>query len=389
MLRNAPRLSLAILPALLAACAHNPQHEEPIQKTSIPAVEDVKVTPLTSPGSTASQRLPDKPFRADAPETYIVQRGDTLWGIAQRFLHHPWLWPRIWYANPQVKNPHRIYPGDVLTIVHIHGQPRLTKKLSPHMRILPPQEAIPTLPLEVIRPFLTYPQIVEASDFNQAPEVVGSPDGRLVLGKGDRFYALGGPLEEGQLVAVVRPRKALKDREGEAILGFEAETAGTAQVLKVGETSTLQLIDSPRETRRGDRLVPLPTPLTHDLELRPAPESLQGRVISLPDATTLSGRWQVIAIDRGRADDLQPGHVIRLHKQGQNTRLNSTRRDGNIFDAWVNPPVRELTLPSEAIGDAVIFLTYEHISYALLSVVTQPVKVGDCVTAPTATTPCL
>lgn len=381
MPRNALRLSLVALPTLLAACASTP---EPAAPTAV--AEAVKVTPLQE--TAPAPRVHPQPFRADAPQSYTVKRGDTLWGLAQRFLNDPWRWPQIWHANPQVRNPHRIYPGDVLTIVTINGQPRLTKRLTPQVRILPQEQAIPTLPLAILRPFLTYPQILEAAELNSAPQVVGSPDGRLVLGRGDSFYAHGGTLEQGQTVAVVRPHKPLRDAKSEEVLGYEAEAAGTARVLKSGETSTLQLIESPRETRRGDRLVPLPQSLAQDLQLSPAPDTIKGRVVSLPDATTISARWQVVAIDRGRADGLTPGHVIRLHKPGQTTRLNTApipdpRGESGSDDPFA-APVRDLQLPDEVLGDAVVFLVYERISYALLSEVSQPVRVGDCFASPTA-----
>ncbi|MGC8732542.1 MAG: LysM peptidoglycan-binding domain-containing protein, partial [Halothiobacillaceae bacterium] len=331
-------------------------------------------------------RVNTQPFRVNAPHTYTVKKDDTLWGLAQRFLNHPWEWPKIWYDNPQVRNPHRIYPGDVLTIVSIQGQPRLTKKLSPHMRVLPAEQAIPTLPLKALRPFLAYPQVVEVHELNSAPQVVESPDGRLVLGRGDTFYTHGGHLEGGKTVAVVRPHKPLLDPDSKEVLGYETEAAGIAQVLTAGEPATLRLTESPRETRKGDRIVPLPTALTHDLRLMPAATDIEGQVISLPDTTTVTGQWQVIAINRGRVDGMAMGNVIRLHKPGRLTQVDTTpipdpRSEASDTDSF-SDPVREVRLPDQAVGDAVVFLVFDRVSYALITETTQPVREGDCFTSP-------
>ncbi|MFZ5465992.1 MAG: LysM peptidoglycan-binding domain-containing protein [Pseudomonadota bacterium] len=385
MPRNALRLSLIALPALLAACASAP--EAPSATT---APEVATATPLQDPAPASAARMAAQPFRADAPLNYTVKPGDTLWGLAQRFLNNPWTWPQIWYDNPQVQNPHRIYPGDQLAIVSIKGQPRLTKKLSPRMRPLPQEQAIPTLPLEALRPFLAYPQVVEAHELNNAPQVVGSPDGRLVLGRGDTFYAHGGHLEGGETVAVVRPHKPLLDPDSKEVLGYEAEAAGIARVLNAGEPATLQLTESPRETRKGDRIVPLPPVLTHDLRLMPAATDIEGRVISLPDTTTVTGQWQVIAINRGRVDGMAMGNVIRLHKPGSVAQVDTTpipdprggASNGDIF----GNPVREVRLPDLALGDAVVFLVFDRVSYALITEVTQPVREGDCFTSPSVPT---
>ncbi|MFZ5514160.1 MAG: LysM peptidoglycan-binding domain-containing protein [Pseudomonadota bacterium] len=385
MPRNALRLSLIALPALLAACASAP--EAPSATT---APEVATATPLQDPAPASAARMAAQPFRADAPLNYTVKPGDTLWGLAQRFLNDPWTWPQIWYDNPQVQNPHRIYPGDVLTIVSIQGQPRLTKKLSPHMRVLPAEQAIPTLPLEALRPFLAYPQVVEAHELNSAPQVVGSPDGRLVLGRGDTFYTHGGHLEGGDTAAVVRPHKPLLDPDSKEVLGYEAEAAGIARVLTAGEPATLRLTESPRETRKGDRIVPLPPVLTHDLRLMPAATDIEGRVISLPDTTTVTGQWQVIAINRGRVDGMAMGNVIRLHKPGSVAQVDTTpipdprggASNGDIF----GNPVREVRLPDLALGDAVVFLVFDRVSYALITEVTQPVREGDCFTSPSVPT---
>lgn len=384
MPRNALRLSLIALPALLAACASAPE-----APTSSTTAQTATATPLQESAPVTAPRTAAQPFRADAPQTYMVKPGDTLWDLAQRFLNDPWTWPEIWYDNPQVRNPHLIYPGDQLTIVNVKGQPRLTKKLGPRMRSLSSGEAISTLPIDAIRPFLAYPQVVEAYELNAAPKVIGSPDGRLILGRGDSFYAHGGVLESGESVAVVRPKKPLIDPDSKDVLGYEAEAAGTAQVQSLGEPATLKLTESPRETRIGDRLVPMPAALDHDLRLTPAPWDMEGRVISLPEASTINGQWQVVALNRGRVDGMSAGNVVRLHKPGSIAKVDNTPiRDprGGDAGATSSERVSEVKLPDLALGDAVVFLVYERVSYALLTELTQEVREGTCFTAPNVPT---
>lgn len=384
MPRNALRLSLIALPPLIAACASAP--EAPYSSSTAQAAT---ATPLQASAPVIAPLAAAQPFRADAPQTYMVKPGDTLWDLAQRFLNDPWTWPEIWYDNPQVRNPHLIYPGDQLTIVSVKGQPRLTKKLSPRMRPLPDEQAIPTLPNDAIRPFLAYPQVVEAHELNAAPKVIGSPDGRLVLGRGDTFYAHGGLLESGETVAVVRPKKPLIDPDSKDVLGYEAEAAGTAQVENLGAPASLRLTESPRETRIGDRLVPMPAALDHDLRLTPADWSMEGRVISLPEASTINGQWQVVALNRGRRDGMTAGNVVRLHRPGNIAKVDNTPIPdpfGGDTGTTAGERVSEVKLPDVELGDAVVFLVYERVSYALLTGVTQEVREGVCFTAPNVPT---
>ncbi len=377
MPRIALRPYLFALSLPLAACASAPQ-----APSAAPA-QPATATPLQQPAPLQVQKVSASPFRADAPLNYTVKKGDTLWDLAQRFLHDPWMWPEIWYLNPQVKNPHRIYPGDVLAIVTIDGRPRLTKTLTPRMRPLPPEEAIPTLPLADLRPFLAYPQVLEARELNDAPQVVGSPDGRRILGRNDTLYAHGGALERGRVMAIVRPHKPLRDPDSGELLGYEAEAAGLARVLEAGEPSTLEIIESPRETRMGDRILPLPPVLLQDLQLKPASADLEGRVISLPDTTTVTGQWQIVALNRGRLDGLQEGHVVHLLRPGVVVEPEGERlpEPGAQEDAPAEQagPVR---LPDQDLGDALVFLVYERVSYALITQARQAVREGDIFASP-------
>lgn len=382
MQRNTLRLSLLAVPALLAACASTPDTAQTRAEPAAPPT-----MPLHEPAPPKAAQAIAQPFREDAPRAYTVKAGDTLWGLAQRFLKNPWAWPEIWYDNPRVRNPHLIFPGDELLITQVDGQTRLTKKLTPHMRILPTEKALPTLPLEAIAPFLSYPQLIEPSALSQAPQVIGSPDGRLVLGRDDLFYAHGGALIDQPLMAVVRPHRPLIDPATQEVLGFEADAIGKAVMHKSGDPATLRLTESPRETRKGDRLVSLPPRLAQDLALKAPPANLQGRIISLPDTTTRSAQWQIIALNKGRADGMEPGHVIRLRTAGGSAKVDTSPLEdpaGASAEkrASLDNPVIDVRLPDVVLGDAVVFLAYDRVSYALITEVTRPVRVGDCFGAP-------
>lgn len=385
MHRHTLRLSLLAVPALLAACASTP---DTAQTRAEPAT--ATATPLHEAAPPKVARTTAQPFHEDAPRSYTVKAGDTLWGLAQRFLKNPWAWPEIWHDNPQVRNPHLIFPGDELVIAQVDGKARLTKKLTPHVRISPIEKALPVLPLEALAPFLSYPQLIDTAELSQSPQVIGSPDGRLVLGREDQFYTHGGSLRDNALMAVVRPHKPLVDPVTQEVLGFEVDAVGKAVVQRSDDPATLKLTESPRETRKGDRIVPLPRQLGQDLALKTPAAGTQGLVISLPDTTTRSAQWQIIALNKGRADGMEPGHVIRLHTAGDVTRVNTAPLEdptgkSTASTSAFDDPIRTVRLPDVTLGDAVVFLTYDRVSYALITEVTRPVRVGDCFSAPTGT----
>lgn len=383
-------LSLLALPLLLSSCATTPEPEE---KASPAPASEVRVNPASAPATTTTSIRPA--FRKNAPMIYTVQKGDTLWALAQRFLNNPADWKKIWYANPQVRNPNLIFPGDQLEIVTINGQQRLTQRITPHVRISPLDHAIPTLPLEALKAFLTYPQIIEVPELNDTPRIVGSPSDRLILGGGDRFYALGSTLKPDALFAVVRPHKTLLDPFSGEVLGYETEAVGLARVLVNDDPATLLLIKANIQAKINDRLVGLPPVLTNDLELLPPREGMSGVILSLPDKNSRTGQWQIVAISMGRREGVEPGQVLRIFQSGKDSRIDTTPivderavQDASPFPPNDGkPPVIEMSssadfsLPAIPVGDAVVFLAYERVSYVLITQTTRAVKIGDCVGA--------
>ncbi len=377
---------LLAVPLLLSACASTP--DEPVEPAATTSVAQAASAPVVKPIASA------QPFRTQAPLIYTVQKGDTLWGLAQKFLNNPADWRKIWHANPQVRNPNLIFPGDQLEIVTINGQQRLTKKLSPQVRISPLDKAIPTLPFDMLKGFLAYPQIIEVPVLNDMPRILASTSDRLVMGAGDKIYATGA-FKPDELLAVVRPHKTLFDPINGEALGYEVDGLGVAKVLINDDPATLSLMKANKEVRPNDRLAVIPPVLTHDLELLPLRADLGAEVISLPEKRTTAVQWQIVAINVGTREGVAPGQVLRIFTPSKDVSVDTTPEvDWRAVQASSpfppnegKPPVVEwsssasFALPPKQIGDAVVFLTYERVSYVLVTQNTRPVRIGDCMAA--------
>lgn len=264
----------------------------------------------------------------DHPDRYVVVKGDTLWDISAKFLQYPWHWPEIWQVNPQVENPHLIYPGDELTLVYRDGRPVLelsrgqqTYKLSPEMREIRMDEAIHTIPLSIIRPFLTKPRVVGAEVLDAAPYVVATSDERLLSGAGDVVYAKGIIDPEQNEFNVFRGGKIYFDPNTGEELGVEAIYTGDATVKEPGEISTLELTYTNREVMVGDRLLPVED---EDFELNFIPRApsqpMEGMIISVFDGVSQVGQYQIIVLNLGTRDGLESGHVLSVYKAGKTIR---------------------------------------------------------------------
>jgi hypothetical protein len=377
---------LLAVPLLLSACASTP--DAPVEPAATSSAAQAAPAPVVKPVATA------QPFRKQAPMIYTVQKGDTLWGLAQKFLNNPADWRKIWHANPQVRNPNLIFPGDQLEIVTINGEQRLTKRLSPHVRISPLDKAIPTLPFEMLKGFLAYPQIIEVPVLNDMPRILASTSDRLVMGAGDKIYSTGS-FKPNELLAVVRPHKTLFDPINGEALGYEVDGLGVAKVLINDDPATLSLMKANKEVRPNDRLALIPPVLTNDLELLPLRADLGAEVISLPEQLTSAVQWQIVAINVGKREGVAPGQVLRIFTPTKDASVNTTPEvDWRAVQASSpfppnegKPPIVEwsssetFALPPKQIGDAVVFLTYERVSYVLVTQNTRPVRIGDCMAA--------
>ncbi|MDH5358272.1 MAG: LysM peptidoglycan-binding domain-containing protein [Gammaproteobacteria bacterium] len=312
------------------------------------------------------------------PKRHVVVSGDTLWDISGKFLKHPWHWPDIWYANPQIENPHLIYPGDIISLVYRDGRPVLeltrgtTVKLSPEIRETVLGKAIPTIPLEAIRPFLTRPRVVAEEVLAAAPYIVASSDERLISGAGDTVYARGVDEQQGKNYSVFRGGKIYTDPETDELLGYEAIYTADAMVSEMGDPATVTLRLTTREVLMGDKLLPV---VEDDYEANFIPrapdQQIDGYIISVFDGVSQVGQYQIVVLNRGDRDDLQVGHVLSVHQAGK-----------TIKDTVTADKKDTVTLPDEYAGVAMVFKTFEKVSYAIVMKANRAIHVNDKVRSP-------
>jgi len=314
------------------------------------------------------------------PDRYTVVKGDTLWDISGKFLSKPWKWPEIWHVNPQIQNPNLIYPGDVLTLVYIDGQPRLmlnrgesrgTIKLSPRVRSTPIAEAIPTIPLEKINAFLLSNRIVDdEAAFTNAPYVVAGDAESVISGAGDRAYARGRSLTEENSYGIFRQAKIYSDPETGEVLGIDAMDVGGANVTaKEDEVATLQLTRTTQEVRPGDRLFPTEERAVTSTFMPGEPSTpVHGTIIDVPRGVTQIGKYDVVTIDKGSRDGLAEGNVLAIYKLGETVRDRVT---GDM-----------VKIPNERSGLLMIFRTYNRLSYGLVLTASRSLEVNDKVQNP-------
>ncbi len=333
-------------------------------------------------------------LRPDHPDRYTVKKGDTLWDISSMFLADAWLWPEIWHINPDIENPHLIFPGDVIILRFVDGEPQLivdrgdearTVKLSPQpergegrdVKVQPNirssnlNSAISAIPLDAISSLLTTGRIVERDTLENAPHLLAGKSDRLIFGPGDGFYARGDwPEEQPSVFGIYRKGEVYVDPETGEILGYEAREVGTAAVDKrEDDLYTLTLTAVKEDVRIGDRLLP-----TEERRLEstffpssPARET-KGVIMTVMGGVTQVGRYDVVAINRGLQDDLDVGNVLAIHKRGAIVR-DEVYRD-------------RVQLPSERAGILMIFRAFEKMSYGLVLETEEPLRVGDIVQNP-------
>lgn len=329
-------------------------------------------------------------LRADHPDRYVVARGDTLWDISGRFLKDPWLWPEIWEINPEIDNPHLIYPGDIIRLEFVQGRPVLTVerggasgtapggsgvvRLSPQPRFSTLQDAIPTIPIDAIEQFLKYPRIVSEEELEDSGYVVANEEGRLISGTGHRVYARGLNGHDIKRYAIVRRgevyRSALDHGD---ILGYEAIHVGDVRLTESGKPSTLLITRADREVLKGDRLLPVSEEEMDQHFVPHAPETpVEGQIISVLDGISRIGQYQIVAIDRGVQDNLEVGHVLAVYQTGDTVRDTvAPKRMG-----------RKVRLPNERAGTLMVIRLFDRVSYALVMEATRDLRVFDTVTNP-------
>jgi len=317
-------------------------------------------------------------FVANAPDSYTVVRGDTLWDIAGRFLKQPWRWPEIWQMNrEQIRNPHWIYPGQVIILDHVNGTMRLgtgpnangTVKLSPQVRVETGKDAIPSIRPEAIEPYLTQPLVVETKDMLEAPRIVAAKE-RVVLGAGDIAYVAGITDPSITVYQLFRPGRELRDPDSGAIIAYQADYLGIGRVTKPGNPATITITSSKREVNAGDRLVAATRPVSINYVPHAPDQPVTGRVISIYSGVAYAGSNMIVAINRGTSEGLDVGSILAIKSFGR-----------TIVDR-TNGHKEEITLPEERKGLMFVFRVFDHIAYGLITSTSDSVEVGDTVTQP-------
>jgi len=406
------RLTLAVsLSALLAACSfgHTPSAmvlDEPTRVNDRFGEDGLTSNDYT----TVVPRAYIDPEQLDenAPKNYTVVRGDTLWDISDRFLKKPWLWTEIWGYNPQIYNPHLIYPGDKLALEYVNGKPTLVltrngkiipgnqggprlgaanpvildadgnpiaqpgqrTRLSPRIRSESLDDAIPTVPRDAIKQFLVQPRVVDSSTIKNAPYVVGNIDNRLTSAVGHQVYVRGRMNRDQTSYGIFRRNKALRDPISNAILGFEITHVADAKLLSVGDPSTLMITGNKMETIKGDILLANNDASASHMFVPRLPE-LRGeaRIVSLVNAITQTGRDQVVVLNVGTDSNIQEGDVLAIETRGK-----------SMIDERGRGGYERVRMPNTRTGVVMVFRTFDKVSYALVMESTRPVMINDIIT---------
>src|SRR5215472_3031195 len=310
-----------------------------------------------------------------APMHYTVKKGDTLWGIASMYLKDPWLWPEVWVINPQVPNPHLIYPGDKLALAYGAGgrmevrleQAGLTR-LDPRLRSDPLQNAIPTIPYAAIASFLSRPTLMSEDEIRHAPYVLAFRDMHQVAGNEVEVYIKNLPAAENARYAVMHVSNQLRDPDDGKLLGYEGIYTGTALVKRAGSPAKALMIDVARETLAGDRLVSSDNQVPVNFTPSVPTSQIHGNIISVVGGRDLVGQFYVVAINRGKRHGIEPGSVLAIDQAGEVVRdlWAGGRSITNSMNGFNTTFVPRVKLPDERAGTMLVFKVYDRMSYGLI-----------------------
>jgi LysM repeat protein len=382
-------------------------------------------------------------IKSDAPKTYTVKEGDTLWDISGLYLQQPWQWPQLWKLNPQVVDPHLIYPGDVLSLSYDNeGNPVLSvndesvikvspdstetssegeliadatevseteqppadaveestdysslgiRKISPTARKkLKSAKAITTLPLTMIRPFLTYEQALSDKEISDLPYVLGANEQVKNAGQGHILYVRG-QLEQGASYGIYRKGKAYIDPETEALLGYETLLVGTAKAIRSGsadekEPASVAVIDVKQEIRQGDRLLPAAQgqSLPAFFVMTKPEQSIEGLIIDTTSDLREFSKWDIVVLNKGELADVKPGHMFSIYRQSPSVVDTKTgpvySSDATKYQKFTGGIDGEaLVMPREKVGELMVFKVSERTSFAIVTGTKKPIRVGDAI----------
>ena len=390
-LNNPLRLTFVTLAVTLAGCSLNPFSRDDAPSAPAPVVTSSQSSggssssldparnaapAQTSYNQPALQRISEPvPLAEGHPNDYVVQVGDTLWDISASFLRDPWFWPEIWYVNPDIENPHLIYPGDVLSLVYLDGQPRIVNaggssfRLSPQARITPLTDSIHSISYESVAAFLSSGLILQKDQVDSLPYMLETRGLHLIAAAGNEIYVRGLSQDmPGSRFNVVNVGDPLRDPDDNRLIGYQGLVVGEGQLRRGGDPATVTLTDTVQEAVPGDRLLPEAVDVPLNFFPRAPSSVIDGRIISVVGGVTQIGQYQVIVMNRGSSDGLSVGDVLSVFQTGQVVR---DRVKGG-----------KVTLPDEQAGTVMVFKTYDRISYGLVMEATQDIHILDSVRNP-------
>jgi LysM repeat protein len=328
----------------------------------------------------------------NAPDSYVVKRGDTLWGIAKVFLRDPWFWPELWQVNKQIQNPHLIYPGDTLRLVYIDGRPRVTlqrgamergdsARVMPRVRSEPLESAVTTIPYATVAAFMSKPSVLANEQIKGAPYVFATRNSHVVISNGDTLYARGfqSPAETGMHYNVIRVGDPLRDPDDNRIVGYDGIFTGSGHVTRGGDPATLIMTESSRETEPGDKLFAGGVDVPLDFIPSSPKTKINGRIMAVSDGVTVIGQYQVVVINRGARDGLAPGNVLAVFVAGGYVRDTV---DKGYLGGMSRLGAKNVRLPDERTGTFMVFKTFDQISYGLIMEAKDIIRVQDIVENP-------
>jgi LysM domain len=400
-------LSVTLIAAAISVsgCSTLFRHSSPIEEAAppveqgAPAADAVPELTATEAALQAEERSGSRSeaapaptadlIKPSAPTQYTVKRGDTLWGISNVFLKNPWEWPEIWYENPKVQNPHRIYPGDVLVLAYDKGgHPQIsigqegTLHLNPSLRSSPLDDAIPTIPYAAIAAFLSRPTLLSRDEIKHAPYVLAFPDEHQAAGDDNVVYARGlGSAPTGSRYSVMHIGDAIVDPESGKTLGYEGTYTATAVVQTPAAVTRTVLVDAARETLRGDCMVPDVSASPLSFTPRAPSQKVRGQIIDVVDAETLIGQYDIVAINRGTRAGVGPGTVLAIDVSGDVV----PDRGPDSYDSTDRNFLglaKSVKLPNERAGTLLVFKSYDDMSYGLVVGASSPMRVADVVRNP-------
>ena len=373
-----------------APAAGDAESGEPQTVTSnLPDADEAEANGATAASATTVIADAAPMLAASAPKSYVVQKGDTLWGLAGMFLKDPWLWPEIWYQNPEVSNPHRISPGDTLRLAAGADGKTMVQvvpgvaggrgtRLQPLLRSTPLDGPIANIPYSAIAAFLSRPGLISRQQVKVAPYIVALRENHMIAGAGNSVYVKKLTAVEGEHFNIMHVADRLKDPDSGKVLGYLANFTGVAQVARAGDPAKVTLTESARETLAGDILLPATASAPGDFYPHSPTHAVNGRILAVVNGVLLAGQYQVVAITGGANQGVEPGHVLRVNEANHSTRDRCARIQGEGTCTRFGSE----RLPVESAGTLLVFRSYEDMSYALVASESSPLHVGDRVVTP-------